>query len=226
MNWYGRSAAPASTSRAERRWARGLVALALSAFAALVAAQAPKPATAPRVPSSATPPAPSWAPIAKDGLRDPSSPAVRILQDPGEALSRLPRDNAGNRVNWVRALEDGAIAPRANLRPSTEVRLLDTELMLNQKGGMPMVRFPHRAHSQWLDCSNCHEQLFRSKAGANKLSMFRMLEGEQCGVCHGAVAFPLTECNRCHNTPRPGAPAVAARPPAAPSAAPPAARAP
>jgi hypothetical protein len=26
--------------------------------------------------------------------------------------------------------------------------------------------------------------------------------GEQCGVCHGAVAFPLTVCGRCHNTPR------------------------
>jgi hypothetical protein len=23
--------------------------------------------------------------------------------------------------------------------------------------------------------------------------------GEHCGRCHGAVAFPLTECTRCHS---------------------------
>ncbi|HEX9180451.1 MAG TPA: c(7)-type cytochrome triheme domain-containing protein, partial [Burkholderiales bacterium] len=54
----------------------------------------------------------------------------------------------------------------------------------------------------WLDCANCHEHLFKSKAGANKLSMQKILEGEQCGLCHGAVAFPLTECGRCHSTPQ------------------------
>jgi c(7)-type cytochrome triheme protein len=67
---------------------------------------------------------------------------------------------------------------------------------------MPAVRFPHRPHTLWLDCANCHEHLFKSKAGANKLSMQKILEGEQCGLCHGAVAFPLTECNRCHSTPQ------------------------
>ncbi len=80
--------------------------------------------------------------------------------------------------------------------------MLDTDILLSLKGGLPMVRFPHRQHTLWLDCSNCHEALFKSKVGANRLSMFQMLQGEQCGVCHGAVAFPLTECNRCHNTPR------------------------
>jgi hypothetical protein len=29
--------------------------------------------------------------------------------------------------------------------------------------------------------------------------MQKILDGEQCGVCHGAVAFPLTECRRCHS---------------------------
>jgi hypothetical protein len=32
--------------------------------------------------------------------------------------------------------------------------------------------------------------------------MLHILEGKQCGQCHGAVAFPLTECARCHNTAR------------------------
>ena len=143
-----------------------------------------------------------WLPLAKDGIHDPRSPALRVLQEPAAALSRLPADTSGNLVHWVRALESGAINPRTNIIPETQVMVIDLDILLNLRGGTPIVRFPHRAHTLWLDCTNCHQQLFVSKAGANKLSMEAMLKGEQCGVCHGAVAFPLTECNRCHNTPR------------------------
>jgi c(7)-type cytochrome triheme protein len=142
-----------------------------------------------------------WLPLAKDGIHDPKSPALRALQEPAEALSRLPTDSVGNQVNWVEALEQGRINPRTNIRPETKIRVLDTDILLNLRGGTPIVRFPHRQHTLWLDCSNCHEHLFKSQAGANKLSMQKILQGEQCGVCHGAVAFPLTKCGRCHNTP-------------------------
>ena len=27
------------------------------------------------------------------------------------------------------------------------------------------------------------------------------LSAEQCGVCHGAVAFDVMDCNQCHNVP-------------------------
>jgi c(7)-type cytochrome triheme protein len=100
----------------------------------------------------------------------------------------------------VRAIESGAINPRTNLLPQTEVRLREDEIIVSKFGSMPAVKFPHRAHTLWLDCSNCHEKLFVSKTGANRFSMQKILDGEQCGLCHGAVAFPLTECNRCHNT--------------------------
>jgi c(7)-type cytochrome triheme protein len=145
-----------------------------------------------------------WLPLLQDGIHDPKNPALRLLQEPGEALSRLPEDapGVGNQVNWVQALEQGRINPRTNILPETKVRVLDTDILLNLRGGTPIVRFPHRQHTLWLDCSNCHEHLFISKAGANKLSMQRILQGEQCGVCHGAVSFPLTQCGRCHNTPR------------------------
>lgn len=146
-----------------------------------------------------------WAPLSRDGVHDPASPAAQVLQEPGAALSRLPRDSAGNQVDWMRALNERAIEPRSRLYPGTDVRLLDQDILLNLRGGMPIVRFPHRSHTQWLDCANCHEQPFKAQAGANRLSMLLMLQGEQCGVCHGAVAFPLTECSRCHNTPRPAA---------------------
>lgn len=142
-----------------------------------------------------------WLPLEKDGIHDPKSPAIGVLQQPADALSALPRDTAGNLVDWVRALETGAIAPRTNLLPETNVRVLDQDLIIARFGSMPAVKFPHRPHTLWLDCSNCHNGLFVDKAGANRFSMTAILNGEQCGVCHGAVAFPLTECNRCHSVP-------------------------
>lgn len=144
-----------------------------------------------------------WPPLARDGIHDPKSPAIGVLQEPRQALTPLPPDTAGNQVRWVEALEQGLINPRTNIRPETKIRVLDTDILMNTRGGMALVRFPHRQHTLWLDCSNCHEQLFKSRVGANRFSMFRMLQGEQCGQCHGAVAFPLTECNRCHSVPRP-----------------------
>ncbi len=160
-----------------RRW---LLSLALAAAAA----------------GAATSP---WLPLAQDGLHDPKNPAIALLQQPGDALSQLPPDTAGNLVRWVQALDSGAIAPRATLNPGTEVRVLDQDIIIARFGSMPAVRFPHRQHTMWLDCSNCHEALFKSKAGANAFSMVKILNGEQCGLCHGAVSFPLTECNRCHS---------------------------
>ena len=159
-----------------------------------------------------------WLPLAKDGVHDPNSPAIRQLQEPKEALSRLPPDTAGNQVRWVDALEKGLIEPRSAIRAATKVQVLDQDILMGIKGGMPIVRFPHRQHTLWLDCSNCHEQLFRSKTGGNRLSMFQILQGEQCGVCHGAVAFPLTECYRCHSVPRPGGRVQAPAAPAPPHA--------
>jgi c(7)-type cytochrome triheme protein len=143
-----------------------------------------------------------WMPLAMDGIHDPRNPGLKFKQEPAAALSKLAPDTAGNLVRWVEALDQGQINPRASLKPGTPVRIRDDFILLNLRGGTPLVRFPHRSHTLWLDCSNCHDQPFLPKAGANRLSMLRILQGEQCGICHGAVAFPLTECARCHNTPR------------------------
>lgn len=142
-----------------------------------------------------------WSPLDKDGIHDLRSPAIkeRMLQEPDSALSKLVPDHAGNKVLWMRALETGQINPRASLNPKTEVRVLDQDIFLNLRGSMPIVMFPHRQHTLWLDCANCHEHLFKSKSGENRYSMLAILNGEQCGVCHGAVSFPLTECSRCHS---------------------------
>lgn len=143
----------------------------------------------------------NWRDLAEDELHDPQNPSLYLLQNPGDALTRLPADTAGNQVDWIRAFNDGYIRPRSGLKKNVPVRILDSDILLNKTGSIPRVRFPHKPHTQLLDCQNCHEKLFKSKAGATQISMGQILEGKFCGVCHGAVAFPLTECNRCHSVP-------------------------
>ena len=143
-----------------------------------------------------------WLSIGADEVHDPASPAVGVLQEPREALGALPYDHAGNQVRWMQALDQGLIGPRSNIQPETLVKLRTTDVLLKNTGEMPMVRFPHRQHTSWLDCSNCHDDLFAPVAGATRINMMLILQGEKCGLCHGAVAFPLTECQRCHSVAR------------------------
>jgi c(7)-type cytochrome triheme protein len=143
-----------------------------------------------------------WLSLAQDELHDPADPALNLLQNPTEALSVLPRDGAGDQVNWVKALDDSNIKPLISIRSNTQAEVLDLDVLLRNTDEMGMVNFPHKQHTEWLVCRNCHEEIFKSKAGATKFGMFDILNGEYCGRCHGAVAFPLTECNRCHNVPR------------------------
>lgn len=141
-----------------------------------------------------------WKPLAQDGLHDPTNPAIHQKQNPADAFRTLPPDFAGNKVNWVKAIEDGDIIPRTSISDSNRVQpVLDMNVILDHTADMPMVRFPHKPHTQWLDCSNCHDWLFKQKARATNFGMFDVLSGEFCGRCHGAVAFPLTACDRCHS---------------------------
>ena len=162
-------------------WQRRLAALLVCACAAALAAPS------------------LWRRLDQDGVHDPRGPGIALLQQPAEALEPLPRDSAGNLVNWVKAIDSGAINPRTNILPETQVRMREDDFIIAKFGSMPAVKFPHRQHTLWLACENCHDVLFKPKAGANKFSMTAILNGEQCGLCHGAVAFPLTECNRCHS---------------------------
>lgn len=144
-----------------------------------------------------------WTVLQEDKIHDPTAPGLEQLQQPQEALILLPPDfpTIGNQVDWVRALNNGVIQPIDNLYDETTVQRLDLDIIMPNTGEMPRVRFPHKAHTDWLDCSNCHDKVFQPKAGVNGTNMFAILAGELCGKCHGAVAFPLTECRRCHSIP-------------------------
>ncbi|MEO5332412.1 MAG: hypothetical protein H7839_10345 [Magnetococcus sp. YQC-5] len=141
----------------------------------------------------------NWTPLEKDGLHDPKGAAIHDLQQPKDALSALPADTVGNQVRWVEALRKGLITPRTNLYPDTKIQVLDLDLLYGNTGDNWFVRFPHKPHTEWLDCANCHEKIFKTKFGATGFKMMDILAGKYCGQCHGAVAFPLTECTRCHS---------------------------
>lgn len=155
---------------------------------------------------------PRWIALAADGIHDPANPGLATLQEPGAALSALAPDTVGNQVRWMRALESGQIAPRAAVLEAGSLERRDTIVVMRRTGEMPAVRFPHAAHTQWLACANCHDELFAKEAGKTRVNMALILSGEKCGLCHGAVAFPLTECLRCHSGER----EVGARPAAEP----------
>lgn len=145
----------------------------------------------------------NWVPLAKDLIHDPRGPSLVELQEPSDGLSELPPHLSGNRVLWGKAVNQGAISPRRSIYPTKEkFEVLDLDVLMDLFGSMDIVRFPHKIHTQWLACNNCHEELFKSKAGANKITMNNILQGEQCGLCHGSVAFPLTQCQLCHSVER------------------------
>jgi len=136
----------------------------------------------------------------EDGIHDPAIEEVYMLQPPLTGLAGLPTSAAGNRIDWVKALNQGKITPRFDrLDPQVQAAVMDLNIVREVKGSMPDVVYPHKQHTQWLDCSNCHPAIFKPQKGANPMSMAAIMLGEQCGVCHGKVAFPVSECRLCHS---------------------------
>lgn len=158
-------------------------------------------------------------PPAEDLIHDPSNDGTLALQAPLTAFNSLPRSNAGNRVDWVKALSEAKIAPRAD-RVDAKVApaVMDLNVVREVKGSMPDVVYPHKQHTEWLDCSNCHPAIFKPQKGANQISMAAILLGESCGVCHGKVAFPVSECRLCHSKSKAVGTAAAVPPPTQPAA--------
>lgn len=139
-------------------------------------------------------------PPAEDGIHDPSNDGTLALLPPLSSFADLPKSFAGNRVNWVEAIEKKKINPRWDKSDTKAAAIvMDLNIVREVKGSMPDVVYPHKQHTMWLDCSNCHPAIFIPQKGANSISMASILLGEKCGVCHGKVAFPVSECRLCHS---------------------------
>jgi len=143
------------------------------------------------------------APPESDGIHDPTADGTMMLQPPHEAFAELPKSRAGNYINWSKAIADGTLKPRYSIdNPDANPIVLDLNIVREVKGTMPDVVYPHKQHTEWLDCANCHPAIFIPMKGANQISMASIMMGEKCGVCHGKVAFPVSECRRCHSQPK------------------------
>jgi len=119
------------------------------------------------------------------------------------SLEFLPKDRYGF-VDWVKALDDGVIAPRESLdknapAPDTKGRFDKDILIRSKMDFMPDVIFPHKQHNDWLKCSVCHPKIFKMKAGETPITMVGIWQGEFCGRCHDRVAFPTRNCFKCHS---------------------------
>lgn len=117
-------------------------------------------------------------------------------------LKDFPKTRFGNKVDWVKAIQAGLIKPKNFISSEPGEMSFDKTLELKAEwSGIPPAIFPHKAHIQWLDCSNCHPDLFNIKKKTTKhFSMTLSLEGKFCGLCHLKIAFPLNDCKRCHPT--------------------------
>jgi c(7)-type cytochrome triheme protein len=143
------------------------------------------------------------APPAEDGIHDPANAGTQSLQWPAEAFQNLPKSSVGNRVDWVKAIEGKLVKPRFDRDdPKAEPNVFELDIVREVKGSMPDVVYPHKQHTEWLDCTNCHDEIFIPEKGKNQISMAAILLGQKCGVCHGKVAFPVSDCRRCHSKPK------------------------
>jgi len=135
-----------------------------------------------------------------DGHHDATSSGFSKLQEPREALGSFPKRSNGS-IDWVKTLDQGLISPRADVIGEKEMTSVNLDLVLKNTGSMDYVLFSHKVHTKVLTCSNCHIDIFLPKQGANFINMNNIMAGQQCGVCHGAVAFDVMDCNQCHNVP-------------------------
>jgi len=187
-----------------KRYMRTLLGLAVAVLLPLFAACSsddakPRPTTTKSVAAPAAPKH-EWTPIVEDDLHDRENPEIGTLQNPVTALSVLPRHgDFGNKVDWMASLEQGLIEPRATLTEKGKLPRIDILVLLNTNGGLPIARFPHKQHTAWLDCGSCHQEPFEMRAGDTRFGMLDIMEGRFCGKCHGAVAFPIADCARCHS---------------------------
>lgn len=115
-------------------------------------------------------------------------------------LSAFPKTAVGNKIDWVVALEKGLLKPSSYLKDKPSGFPFEKKLLLQAEwANIPPAVFPHKEHIQWLDCNNCHPDIFNIKKKTTKhFSMPFILKGEFCGICHLSVAFPLNDCKRCH----------------------------
>ncbi|MCP3676665.1 MAG: hypothetical protein GY721_03470 [Deltaproteobacteria bacterium] len=143
------------------------------------------------------------------GKGDPDKPASAAVKagrgwhPKAMGDQRLPKDRYGL-IDWVKLVKEKMIAPKPSLDPSfEEMPPLNMDVLIEAKGDfVDDVVYPHWIHTYWLKCDVCHPKIFIPAKGQNNMTMIGIAEGKWCGRCHGKIAFPLTDCSRCHVKPK------------------------
>lgn len=147
------------------------------------------------------------------GVGDPTKPASTAWKvgqgwhPQALSASNLPKDRYGL-IDWAKAVNDGAIKPKHSIDPKEDdAEPMDMDVLIETKSDfVNNVIYPHKMHTYWLKCEICHGTvggpIFMPAAGQNNMTMAGIAQGQWCGRCHGKIAFPLADCNRCHSSPK------------------------
>ncbi len=124
----------------------------------------------------------------------PPAPPIEGLTDPDSVKALLPRDAAGA-IDWVAAVEQDVIRPRAGLAETAwHPAGFSYDFYIDDAGG-PEAYFPHSTHAYWVACQSCHPRLYNRDDWESEQDPH---EEASCGLCHGTVAFSADACDRCH----------------------------
>jgi c(7)-type cytochrome triheme protein len=120
--------------------------------------------------------------------------------------AKLPKTPLGNGVDWEEAEAKGLIKPVDFLEGVSMKRdplKTQNDFSIQMKANwIGEVIFSHKKHAAWNGCEVCHPEIFPSvRKGTTNYTMFEIIEGRYCGVCHDKVAFPFQDCSRCHTKP-------------------------
>ena len=130
---------------------------------------------------------------------------VKRAYDFAAFTADLPKGRFGNGVDWEAAELEGKIKLTDTL-PGVSVKRTPLQIPKDYSieakiAGLPEIIFSHKKHATWNGCELCHPEIYAVKAGATKYTMQDVFAGKYCGVCHGPVAFPAIDCQRCHTKP-------------------------
>ncbi|MCB2184506.1 MAG: hypothetical protein KQH63_20985 [Desulfobulbaceae bacterium] len=119
-----------------------------------------------------------------------------------EFAHNLPRGRFGNGINWEEAEKAGKITLQdfiKGISAKNNFAFKNKDFKVGARfEGFPDILFSHRKHSVWNGCGGCHPEIFAVQKGATHFTMADIYKGKYCGVCHGKVAFPVIDCQRCH----------------------------
>lgn len=127
---------------------------------------------------------------------------VKFVYDYFKFTKKFPKERFGDGIDWGKAVDMGVIKLQDEVPASgnkKEVQEGQDDFFFESKmDGIPDIIFSHKRHLVWGNCDMCHAEIFGYERGNTKYPMDEIFNGKFCGVCHGKVAFPNDDCQRCH----------------------------